>query len=90
VGILNKYPTMKIELSSHTDSRGTRAYNEALSRKRAEAALKYLVARGIAPERLQVVGHGESQIRNRCTDGVDCSEKEHQFNRRTEIKILQR
>ena len=84
---LNQYPEVEIELSSHTDSRGGTRYNRKLSQKRANNAVSYLVSKGIEANRLQPVGYGEAEIRNRCTDGKKCAEQEHQYNRRTEIKI---
>jgi len=86
--VLNTYPSIRVELSSHTDSRGSEAYNLKLSQKRADSAKEYLVSRGIAADRIEAVGHGEKQLRNDCTDNAKCSEAEHQFNRRTEVKIL--
>lgn len=84
---LNQYQDIEIELSSHTDSRGGTRYNKRLSQKRAESAVKYLVNQGISSSRLTAVGYGESELRNQCSDGVKCSEDEHQFNRRTQVKI---
>ncbi|MEM8906472.1 MAG: OmpA family protein [Bacteroidota bacterium] len=84
---LVNYPDIEIELSSHTDARGGTRYNRKLSQKRAENAVSYLIGRGLAPTRLTAVGYGEGQIRNHCTDGKDCSEEEHQYNRRTEVRI---
>ncbi len=88
VSILKQNPSLKIELSSHTDSRGNDAYNRKLSQQRAEAAVKYLVANGIAANRLTAKGYGETKLLNRCANGVNCSDEEHQANRRTEIKVL--
>ncbi|MGK6353322.1 OmpA family protein [Parapedobacter sp. DT-150] len=82
-------PTLKIELSSHTDSRGSHAYNETLSQRRAQSAVDYLVSRGIARERMVAKGYGESRLVNRCADGVSCTESEHQANRRTEVTVLE-
>ena len=87
VALLLQFPSMKIELSSHTDSRGTDAYNNTLSSNRAKAARAYLTRKGIAPERIVAVGYGEQRPRNNCRDGVDCNEYEHQRNRRTEVLI---
>ncbi|WP_257668191.1 OmpA family protein [Parapedobacter tibetensis] len=81
-------PTLKIELSSHTDSRGSHAYNEALSQRRAQSAVDYLVSRGIARDRMIAKGYGETKLVNRCSDGVPCSREEHQANRRTEVTVL--
>lgn len=81
-------PSLVIELSSHTDSRGSDSYNLKLSQERADAAVHYLVDKGIDASRLQGRGYGETKLINRCSNEVECSEEEHQENRRTEIKIL--
>ncbi|MFD2572748.1 carboxypeptidase regulatory-like domain-containing protein [Spirosoma soli] len=88
LAILKEYPQMQIELRSHTDARATDAYNVRLSENRARAAMDYLVSRGITANRLVARGYGESEIVNGCVDGVNCTEHEHQQNRRTEFKIL--
>jgi len=84
--VLKEQP-IKIELGSHTDSRGSAKYNQCLSQHRAESAVAYLVQHGIAADRITAKGYGESHLLNRCADGVLCSEAEHQANRRTEVKI---
>lgn len=89
VRTLRDNPTLKIELSSHTDSRGSHAYNEALSQRRAQSAVDYLVSRGIARDRMVAKGYGETKLVNRCADGVPCSREEHQANRRTEVTVLE-
>lgn len=89
VRTLRDNPTLKIELSSHTDSRGSHAYNETLSQRRAQSAVDYLVSRGIARDRMVAKGYGETQLVNRCADGVACSPAEHQANRRTEVTVLE-
>lgn len=88
VRTLRDNPTLKIELSSHTDSRGSNVYNEALSQRRAQAAVDYIVGRGIARDRMVAKGYGETKLVNQCADGVPCSREEHQANRRTEVTIL--
>jgi outer membrane protein OmpA-like peptidoglycan-associated protein len=88
VEMMNKYPKMKIELGSHTDSRSSAKYNKTLSTKRAQAAVSYIVKKGIESKRIVAVGYGESKLVNKCKDQVPCVEEEHQQNRRTEIKIL--
>ena len=88
--LMRKYPTMELELSSHTDSRGRKGYNQSLSQKRAEVAVNYLVSKGITRTRLIARGFGEEKLRNHCSDNVYCSEKEHQENRRTEIRVVKR
>jgi peptidoglycan-associated lipoprotein len=86
--LMQQYPDMKIELSSHTDAQGRSDYNEKLSQRRADSAKKWIVAKGITSDRITAVGYGEKQILNRCLDGVECPDEEHRFNRRTEFKIL--
>ncbi len=78
----------KVELSSHTDSQGTAAYNETLSQKRAKSAADYITGQGIAASRIIARGYGESKLLNKCADGVRCSAAEHQVNRRTEFKVI--
>jgi outer membrane protein OmpA-like peptidoglycan-associated protein len=88
IGLMQKNPEMVIELASHTDSRGTELYNLQLSRQRAGHLAEYLMAYGIDSQRVKPVGYGESRLKNHCASGVDCPEKEHQQNRRTEVRIL--
>jgi outer membrane protein OmpA-like peptidoglycan-associated protein/tetratricopeptide (TPR) repeat protein len=88
VKLMNDYPDMKIELASHTDCRNTDDYNRALSQRRSESATAYLITKGISKDRIVAKGYGESKLINRCADGVQCSEDEHQINRRTEFTIL--
>ncbi len=83
------YPNMVIQLSSHTDAQGLTGYNEDLSQKRANSAKEWLVNRGVADSLIKAVGYGESQILNKCINGVRCSDDEHRFNRRTTFKILE-
>jgi len=85
--LMKKYPTMEIELGSHTDSRGSTEYNKNLSQQRADNVVSYLISKGIDKKRMTSMGYGESKLRNHCSDGVKCSEYEHQLNRRTEVKI---
>jgi outer membrane protein OmpA-like peptidoglycan-associated protein len=87
VGFLHEYPNIKVELGSHTDARGSDAYNQALSQSRANAAVAYIVSNGIDKNRITAKGYGESQLLNQCHNNVSCTEAEHQLNRRTEIKI---
>lgn len=87
--LMDQYPDMVIELSSHTDSRGVTRYNQKLSQKRANSAKAWLVSRGISGDRIKSVGYGESKILNRCVNGIRCSEEEHRLNRRTEFKIIE-
>jgi outer membrane protein OmpA-like peptidoglycan-associated protein len=84
---MKKYLTLEIELGSHTDARGSDDYNMRLSQKRAEAAVVYIISKGIAGGRIKAQGYGETMLVNQCADGVECTDGEHQENRRTEIKI---
>lgn len=90
VATLSKNPTLVIELSSHTDSRASDKYNMKLSHNRAKAAVAYLVSQGIDQSRLVAQGYGETKLKNECSNGVKCSEADHQLNRRTEVKILKK
>lgn len=88
VTILNKYPNMRIELRSHTDSRGNDNFNLKLSDDRANSAALYIISKGIESKRIVAKGYGEKELLNKCKNGVKCEEKEHEENRRTEFKIL--
>jgi outer membrane protein OmpA-like peptidoglycan-associated protein/tetratricopeptide (TPR) repeat protein len=85
--VLNQYPTMKLDIRSHTDSRGTFEYNEALSDRRAKSTINWLIKNGVDSSRLIGKGYGENQLVNNCSDGVECTEDEHQLNRRSEFII---
>ena len=87
VRALEQLPGLVIELRSHTDSRGTDAYNQDLSQRRAQSVVDYLIAHGIDSDRFSARGFGESRLVNECTDGVTCTEEQHQRNRRTEFEI---
>ena len=86
--ILIDNPSVRIEIGSHTDSRATAEYNLKLSQNRSESVVTYLISKGIAKSRLVAKGYGETQLVNKCADGVDCPEVDHQANRRTVIEIL--
>ena len=81
-------PEVIIEIGSHTDARGTDDYNMRLSQRRAEAVVRYLEQRGIPRDRMVPRGYGETTPVNNCNNNVPCSEREHQFNRRTEFRVL--
>jgi len=88
VKVLNDNPTIWIELGSHTDSRGDDRYNQWLSQRRANAAVQYIIEKGISKNRISAKGYGETRLLNRCTNGIKCSAADHQLNRRTEFKIV--
>jgi len=87
IAIMNKFPDLIIESGSHTDSRGVEEYNQKLSSSRAKSIINYISAKVINPDRLSGKGYGETMIMNRCVDGVECIDDEHQENRRTEFVI---
>jgi len=88
VTLMNENPGVKLEIISHTDAQGDDASNLELSVKRANAVADFLVSKGIARTRLTALGKGETSIRNRCTNNVECSETEHRYNRRTEFRFI--
>ncbi len=88
VAIMKKYPKLIVESGSHTDSRGPDKYNIILSDKRAKSTMDYIISKGISPDRISGKGYGETRLTNRCSNGVKCSEEEHQLNRRTEFVIV--
>ena len=89
VALLKDNPTMKIELASHTDARGSDSYNLKLSRKRAKSAVDYIVSQGIQKDRLHYKGYGETVLLNDCGNGTKCDDAEHEVNRRTEFKVIE-
>lgn len=89
LAFLNSDPSVKIELSAHTDSRGTHEYNIKLSQRRADSAIEYLVSKGISRDRLVAMGYGFTQLANQCAKGVECTEEEHQWNRRVEFVVIE-
>lgn len=88
VAIMKKYPDLKVEAGSHTDSRGPDKYNDILSDRRAKSTVEYIVSKGINANRIHGKGYGETQLVNNCSNGVKCSEEAHQLNRRTEFVIV--
>jgi outer membrane protein OmpA-like peptidoglycan-associated protein len=89
LSVMQQYTNMKIDIRSHTDARATSAYNLKLSENRAQATRNWLVKQGIESKRLTAKGYGESQLVNRCADGVDCTDTEHQQNRRSEFIVIE-
>lgn len=90
IEILRENQHIDIELSGHTDSRGSAEYNLLLSEQRIQSVVDYLVGSGILRSRIVGRGYGESRLLNHCSDGVDCTEEEHSVNRRTELKIIEK
>lgn len=87
VKVLEDNPTMKIEVNAHTDIRGSAPYNMALSKRRAASTMKYLISKGISKSRLISEGYGETQTIIDC-EGKNCSDEEHELNRRIEFVII--
>ena len=88
VEVMRENPKMKIDIRSHTDSRGDDSYNLRLSDRRAKATLEWMVKQGIERKRLTAKGYGETQLVNGCSNGVPCTDEEHQANRRSEFIIV--
>ncbi|WP_410879246.1 OmpA family protein [Myroides sp. DW712] len=88
VEVMRQYPTMKIDVRSHTDSRGNDTYNLNLSDRRVKATIQWMAKQGIEASRLTGRGYGETQLLNGCSNGVRCTEAEHQVNRRSEFIIV--
>jgi len=89
VEVMTEYPDMVIKIESHTDSRGNNVYNKYLSDKRAKSTRKYLISKGIAPERIEsAIGYGEERLLNECDGSVRCGRDKHQANRRSEFIIV--
>ena len=92
IAAMLRYPDLIIELGSHTDCRGSKAYNQKLSENRANATAEYLIKYIDNTDRVIIRGYGESQPVNNCkcetVIDIDCSEEQHQANRRTEFKLL--
>ena len=89
IAAMEKYPSLRLKVNAHTDSRGRDEYNLWLSQKRAEATVDYMVSKGISRERLQGEGYGEKLLLNNCDDGVYCTKTQHQLNRRSEFIIME-
>jgi outer membrane protein OmpA-like peptidoglycan-associated protein len=90
VALLKEFPDLEIRIESHTDSRGSDDYNMLLSKKRAKAAFDYIVAKGIDPKRLLYHGYGETKLLNKCANGVECTEEQHEVNRRSIVKVVRK
>ncbi|WP_427873378.1 OmpA family protein [Flavobacterium sp. MMS24-S5] len=86
--LMHQYNTVIIKIESHTDSRANDQYNLELSDRRAKATRDYLISQGVAPERIEsAIGYGETELINNCSNGVPCTESQHQVNRRSEFII---
>ncbi|WP_446051079.1 OmpA family protein [Zobellia laminariae] len=89
VSVMKEFPTIVIKVESHTDSRGTKSYNEYLSDKRAKSTRDYIISQGIDANRIEsATGYGENRLLNDCNGSSPCSEADHLLNRRSEFIIL--
>ncbi|MCL6274632.1 OmpA family protein [Muricauda sp. 2012CJ35-5] len=89
VEVMKEYPKMVIKIEAHTDSRGSDRYNETLSDKRAKSTGSYIVSQGIEASRIEsAIGYGEKVLLNQCSNGVRCTNEEHDVNRRSEFIIV--
>jgi outer membrane protein OmpA-like peptidoglycan-associated protein len=86
--LLEEHPNIRIQINAHTDSRGGAHSNQVLTEQRARAVADYLMTNGVRSSRIVTRGYGESQLKNRCADGVNCTEYEHAVNRRVEFRVL--
>ena len=90
IAVLQQYPQISIDVRSHTDSRASKEYNMSLSQRRNDATKKYIIeVGGIDASRVTGKGYGESQLINECSDGVECTEEQHQDNRRSDFIIVE-
>jgi outer membrane protein OmpA-like peptidoglycan-associated protein/tetratricopeptide (TPR) repeat protein len=83
VKLMNENPTLKIELSGHTDNKGTAAYNKKLSEERAKSVYDFCISKGVSKDRLTYVGYGFDK-----PIATNDTEEGRQLNRRTEMKVL--
>ena len=91
ITVMREYPNLKIDVRSHTDSRAPDAYNMTLSQNRNLSTIRYIVNKGgVSNIRLTGRGYGETQLTNACGNGIECSEEEHQLNRRSEFIIVEK
>ncbi len=89
IALLKEYPDLKIDVRSHTDSRASAPYNEALSQRRNKSTITYIIEKGgISPDRLTGTGYGERELINKCDGTIICTEAEHQENRRSEFIVV--
>ncbi|WP_203257373.1 OmpA family protein [Hyunsoonleella ulvae] len=87
---MKEYPSVKIDVRSHTDSRGRDTYNLSLSQRRNKSTIEYIINEGgISADRVSGKGYGETRLTNRCSNGVKCSKSEHQANRRSEFIVVE-
>lgn len=89
VAYMKKRPEVKVEIGSHTDSREEDDYNLWLSDRRAKRTVAYIISEGIDSSRITGKGYGETELINKCVNGVICSDRDHQLNRRSEFILIE-
>jgi outer membrane protein OmpA-like peptidoglycan-associated protein len=87
--IMKKYPEIRVSVDVHTDSKGEEEYSLNITKERADAIVNYLIEKGIAADRLEANGYGDTQLINHCAKDVKCTEAEHRANRRIEFVVMQ-
>lgn len=90
IRLMKKYPNLEIEFGAHTDSRGGDEYNLDLTGRRAKATVDYLVSKGVDFMRITGKGYGETELLNKCANGVKCTDLEHSINKRTEFVVIKK
>ncbi|WP_298328724.1 OmpA family protein [uncultured Dokdonia sp.] len=88
ISAMKQVPDMVISVRSHTDSRGKDDYNLSLSDRRAKSTVAYIISRGIDASRISGQGYGETELVNNCDNNSDCTEEQHQLNRRSEFIVI--
>lgn len=88
VQVMIKYPEMIIDARSHTDNRGSDEYNMSLSDRRAKSTVQYVISKGIDAKRIKGRGYGESMLKENCKE--NCTDEQHQANRRSEFIIVKK
>jgi len=89
IAYMNEFPTLKVQVQSHTDVKNSESYNNRLSERRAKNTVAYLIANGIDEARISGKGFGEQQLTNGCTTRESCSDEKHQENRRSEFIVVE-
>lgn len=90
IALMKEFPDLEIRVESHTDARGSDEFNMILSKKRAKAASDYIASKGVDPKRMLYQGFGESKLLNKCANGIDCAEEQHEVNRRSIVKVVRK
>lgn len=91
VFVMREFPKVKIKIESHTDARGSDKYNLQLSQRRAKSTQTYIISKGIDATRIESAkGYGETQLKNHCSNGVKCTDEEHELNRRSDFIIIEK